>query len=134
MNRSKVLILAVLVLWSWSLPCFGFELEDTKPPDKLGPSVADIILVRPLGAIAAAVTTSAFLATLPVTYTMGKDLKMVSPLMEKPWNYTGDRPLGVFYPEKSVVETINTQMNGYYKEYLGRVSADQPPLDIKDIR
>lgn len=131
MNRLKVFILAVLTLWSWSLPCLGFELEDAKPADKFGPSVADITLVRPLSAIGAAVTTSAFLATLPLTYPLGKDLKMVSPLVEKPWNYTGDRPMGVFKPEKSVCEAISEQLNGQYKEYLGRVSADCAPLDIK---
>jgi hypothetical protein len=131
MNKSKVLILTVLGLWSWSLPCFGFELEMEKPPDKFGPSVADIMIVRPLSAIGAVVTTSAFIATLPVTYPLGKDLKMTSPLVEKPWNYAADRPLGVFLPEKSACETISEQINGHYKEYLGRVSADRAPLDIK---
>lgn len=131
MNRKVSLILAILTLWSWSQPCLGFELEDEKPPDKLGPSVADFIVVRPLSAIGAAVTTSAFVATLPLTYPLGKDLKMTSPLVEKPWNYAGDRPLGVFLPEKSVCETISEKINGQYKEYLSRVSADRAPVDLK---
>lgn len=131
MHRLMVSILAVLTLWSWSLPCLGFELEDAKPPDKFAPSLADIIVVRPLSTLGAAVSTSAFLATLPLTYPLGKDLKVNTYLVEKPWNYSADRPLGVFLPEKSVSETISKQLNGQYKEYLGRVSGDRAPLDIK---
>ncbi|MDD5640188.1 MAG: hypothetical protein PHX53_00960 [Syntrophales bacterium] len=102
-----------------------------RPPDKLGPTVPDLLIVRPLAAIGALITTSAFVATLPVTFPLGKDVKVSTILLEKPWSYVADRPLGVFAPEKSFSQAIDERISTQYQEYYGRVSANRSPLDLK---
>ena len=124
MNRINVLPAMLLVFLLAAGAAGAQELVPRHPPDSLVTSVPDLLLVRPLGAIGALVSSSVFGATLPLTYPLGLDQRVARYLAEKPWEYVSNRPLGVFVPEPNVMLGVDNKINGQYSEFLSRTGAD----------
>jgi hypothetical protein len=89
----------------------------------------DLLVVRPLCAAAAALTTALFVISLPGTYPVGKDYVAVD-MVEKPWWCVSDRPLGVFQSD-DMAQGMNKEIDNQYLEILKRNFADGP---LKEIR
>ena len=107
------------------------DMEFHQPPANLFTTVPDLMIVRPFSAMGAFVTSSLFLATLPLTYPMSQDLKFAQTLVERPWTYVSDRPLGVFAPGESIMTQIDSTISKQYQDYFVLVGADRSPLTMK---
>ena len=107
------------------------DLEIHQPPANLLTTVPDLMIVRPLSAMGAVVTTSLFVATLPLTYPLSQDLKISQTLVERPWTYASDRPLGVFIPGESIETQIDSTISKQYQDFFVLVGADRSPLTMK---
>ncbi|RLA88800.1 MAG: hypothetical protein DRG58_06975 [Deltaproteobacteria bacterium] len=112
-------------------PGWAQEIELREPPDSLVKTVPDLLLVRPVTMVGSLVSTSAFLATLPFSYPLGQDLKIATVTVERPWNYTSNRPLGVFVPPRPVLDVIDTRISHIHSEFLGRNNVGGDPLSIR---
>ena len=105
------------------------EISISEEPVRNDLVLPDLLLVRPLCAAAATMTTALFLVGLPATYPLGKDYVALD-LVEKPWWCVSDRPLGVFQSE-DLAQGMNVEINNQYPEILKRSFVDGP---LKDIR
>jgi len=123
---SIAIIIICMPILSWSE-----DIEMNQPPGKVPAALLDLMVVRPLGAGGALITTSAFTATLPVTYPLGRDLQVSQVLVQKPWTYVTDRPLGILLPGKSITARIDNKISEQYQEYFIQAGADRSPLLIK---
>ncbi len=134
MQRAARLLMALTLLLTWGLaPTWAQEQEflDRSPAVSAVKMVPEILVIRPLTGIVALVPTSAFLATLPVTYPLGVSQKAATMLVEKPWEYVGNRPFGVFVQPPSMMAQSNEQIDKQYSEFLGRTGADRDLLDLR---
>jgi len=111
--------------------CQDMDLEIHQPPANLLTTVPDLMIVRPLSAMGAVVTTSLFVATLPLTYPLSQDLKISQTLVERPWTYVSDRPLGVFVPGESIETLVDSTISKQYQDYFVLVGADRSPITMK---
>jgi hypothetical protein len=107
------------------------ELEINQPPGTVPAALVDLMVVRPLFTAGALIPTSAFLATLPVTYTLNRDLQVAQVLVQKPWMYVGDRPLGIFSPGESITTRIDEKISEQYQEYFIQAGVNRPAVCIK---
>ncbi|MDD3580156.1 MAG: hypothetical protein PHW74_03935 [Desulfobacca sp.] len=131
--RFFKVIVTIMACWGILSPVPGWaqEIELREPPDSLVKTVPDLLLVRPVTMVGSLVTTSAFLATLPFSYPLGQDLKIVSVTVEQPWNYTSNRSLGVFLPPRPVVDVVDNHINQIHSEFLNRNNVGGDPLNIR---
>jgi hypothetical protein len=130
-SKKSVLLATLLVFMMAAGTAAAQELVPHQPPDNPITSVPDLILVRPLAAIGALATSTAFFGTLPITYPLGQDQKVAQFLVDKPWQYVSNRPLGVFVPEPNVAVGIDNKINGQYSEFLGRTGADRNAMNLR---
>jgi hypothetical protein len=130
-KKIGVFLITLLCLMMLEGISLAQELEQRSPPDSLNKAVPDVILVRPLAAIGGSVTASSFLVVWPFAYVLGKDMQACDLLIEKPWEFVSNRPLGVFVPEKNINASINEKINGQYSEFLGRTGADRSLLNLR---
>jgi hypothetical protein len=132
MRRAASLLVALALVLVWGLGLsWAQEILDRSQAESALKVVPELFVVRPLTAIVALVPTAAFMATLPVTYPWGIDQKAATLLVEKPWEYVGNRPFGAFLLERSVMTGINGQIDQQYSEFLGRTGADRNLLDLR---
>lgn len=131
MNKMSVLLATLLVFMLTAGTIAAQELVPRHPPDNPVTSIPDLILVRPLAAIGALATSAAFLGTLPITYPLGQDHRVAQILVDKPWQYVSNRPLGVFVPEPNVAVNVDNRINGQYSEFLGRTGADRNTMNLR---
>jgi hypothetical protein len=125
--------LIVVVLMAVGLMATGRslagEISIAEEPVRNDLVLPDLLLVRPLCAAAATMTTALFLVGLPATYPLGKDHAAID-LVEKPWWCVSDRPLGVFQSE-DLAQGMNREIDDQYPEILKRSFVDGP---LKEIR
>lgn len=123
-----VVVLIVVGLMAGGRSSAG-EISIAEEPVRNDLVLPDLLVVRPLCAAAATMTTALFLVSLPATYPLGRDYVAVD-LVEKPWWCVSDRPLGVFQAE-DLAQGMNKEINNQYPEILKRSFVDGP---LKDIR
>ncbi len=135
---SVFLVLALLLVFGEASRVFAQisqslveEYDLRSPPASLAKTVPDLILRFPVATFGALLSTSAFLVTLPVVYPAGNYLQVATPMVQNPWNYVSNRPLGVFIPEKSVMKKINEKIDDQYSEFLGRTGANGNLLNLR---
>lgn len=123
-----VVVLIVVGLMAVGRSSAG-EISIAEEPVRNVLVIPDLLVIRPLCAAAATMTTALFLVGLPATYPLGKDHAAID-LVEKPWWCVSDRPLGVFQAE-NLAQGMNKEINNQYPEILKRSFVDGP---LKDIR
>jgi hypothetical protein len=89
--RYWIIAMLSLVLFAGSV--MAQETQPAEYPDT-GAKVADLLIVRPLSTIGAGITTAFFMATLPLTFTIGVSKPAARALVEGPWRFVGGRYLG----------------------------------------
>lgn len=72
-------------------------LNEPTTGDKGSDMLVDLVLVRPLGAVATVIGTAAFVISLPFTLPSGSADEAARELVGKPAEYTFNRPLGDFH-------------------------------------
>lgn len=90
--------------------------------DKGSDMLIDLVLVRPLGVVATAIGTAAFVVALPFTIPSGSVEASAREMVQKPAAYTFSRPLGEF------------QRCGRDGGYCGSPSTDRPSLSDQPPR
>jgi len=97
MNGMFPRMLCALVLASslLSAPAMA-QQRDTVTGDKATDMAVDLVIVRPLGLVGAAVGTVGFVLALPFTLPSGSAGETAEEWISKPLEYTFDRPLGNF--------------------------------------
>jgi len=94
-------------------------------------AIPDLIVVRPVAAVGSILSTSVFMVALPFTYHDNNGFSLLNPLVEKPWRFVTDRPLGVWKTRELPTQPAIQDMNRRYSGILGRTSADSPPDEIR---
>jgi hypothetical protein len=131
MQKACLLLsLVFLLTWGAGQSC-AQETIVRFPAGSAVKMVPELLVIRPVTGVLALVPTSAFIATLPVTYPLGFSQKAASYLVEKPWQYVANRPFGVFLEQQNVMAQSNEQLNKQYSEFLGRTGADRDLLDLR---
>lgn len=89
----SILTISILIL-SFSSFAFakGPEAKATNP--STGAVVADILVLRPLGAVGTILGAAALVATYPVTVALNDTPEAEDFLVMRPLHYTFERPLG----------------------------------------
>ena len=132
MRRAASLLIALALFWVWGLGLsWAQEILDRSQAESALKVAPELLVVRPLTAIVALAPTAAFMATLPLTYPLGLDQKAATFLLEKPWEYVGNRAFGAFLLERNVMVGVNGQIDQQYSEFLGRTGADRDLLDLR---
>ncbi|MEJ2671845.1 MAG: hypothetical protein P8168_06515 [Deltaproteobacteria bacterium] len=131
--KKIIALFLILLVAALASPALSQDKDGElcQPPANIFTTVPDLMIVRPLAAAGAIVTTSLFVATLPMTYPLAQDLKLSQILVHKPWTYVADRQMGVFVPKESVEKGIDTAISEQYQVYFVRVGADLSPIDLK---
>jgi hypothetical protein len=73
----------------------SFALAE-EPGPSVGLKVVDLVVIRPISAGVATVSTAFFIATSPLTFIFGVSEPAARVLVEAPWRFTGARYLGEF--------------------------------------
>lgn len=89
------LCLTVIPLVSAAQPTQSPAVEQRYEPNA-GLVILDLLLVRPLSAGVATVSTAFCIATSPLTFVIGIPQDSARVLVEAPWRFTAGRPLGDF--------------------------------------
>ena len=126
-----ILVILAIVITCMAIPSTAEDLEINQPPGKLYAALFDLLVVKPIFTGGALGTTSVFVGTLPFTYAVKLDLQSSQFLVQKPWTYVTDRPLGIFFPGKSIAARIDEKISDQYLEYFVQAGADRSPLLIK---
>ena len=92
---SILVVLAIVTLFSSSV--LAQELRENPP---VGLKILDIIVIRPVSASVACVTTAFCVGTMPLAYVTGIGEPSARILIEAPWRFTAGRYLGDFYHYK----------------------------------
>ncbi len=90
---SNSLLIAVFILSFGSL-AFAAGHQGTSSNPSAGAVVGDILVARPLGFVGTVLGTTAFVVSLPVTLPTHQVDKVGKVLVERPFNYTFERPIG----------------------------------------
>jgi len=95
MNRKRItaILTATLIL---TLFCSLAMAQDTKQGPPVGLKIVDLIILRPISAGVATISTAFFIATSPLTFVIGVSEPSARVLVEAPWRFTGGRFLGDF--------------------------------------
>jgi hypothetical protein len=94
-------------------------------------TVSDLVVVRPVAAVGSVLSSAVFSVTLPFTYHDNNGFGALGPLVEKPWDFVANRPLGVWQTGESPTQRMNHEMDSRYSGILGRTFADTPPEEIR---
>ncbi len=93
MERFWMTVLAATLI---STPALAQYAEDTVTGDKGTDMAVDLVVVRPLGLVGAALGTVGFVLALPFTLPSGSAGDTAHEWIGKPLEYTFNRPLGNF--------------------------------------
>jgi hypothetical protein len=130
MNASPSTVVVLIVVGIITAnPSWAGEVIISEEPVRNELVFPDLLIVRPLGAAGASITTALFVLSLPATYPLNKDFVALD-LVERPWWFVSDRPLGVFQPKNRTRE-LSEEINQQYPEILKRTFADGPLRDIR---
>lgn len=92
MNRPVTYLIILFLVMSLNNLAFA---GDSSPGDpSAGAVVADILALRPLGFCGLILGTAAFVISLPVSIASKKTEEVSRILLEEPYRYTFERPLG----------------------------------------
>ena len=99
MNLKRLISIFVffVILTLFPSSVLAQELRENPP---VGLKILDIIVVRPISASVACVSTAFCAGTMPLAYVIGVGEQSARVLIEAPWRYTGGRYLGDFYHYK----------------------------------
>jgi hypothetical protein len=99
MNSKRLISIFVffVILTLFPSSVFAQELRETPP---VGMKILDLIVVRPISASVACVSTAFCAGTMPLAYVIGVGEQSARVLIEAPWRFTGGRYLGDFYHYK----------------------------------
>ena len=131
--RTTLSVVVVLIVIGF-IAINPTSAEEVTTPTDLGRYdlvLSDLFVIRPLCAVGASITTSLFVLSLPVSYQVDRGYDALEYLVEKPWGYVSNRPLGVFQPEESKARIFNPEINQQYQRILKRTFLDGPLKDIK---
>jgi len=110
--KKMAVLLIVCFLFLGSTPV----LAET---DEAFLSVADAVIVRPLGIAAIGIGGAFFVVSLPFSLTSGSVKQTGDTLVGEPFRFTFTRPLGDFRQGGSYVQTKRTQKNQKNDETAG---------------
>ncbi len=89
-------ILTTILAITLTLTLFhSIALAEESDPS-LGLKVVDLVVIRPVSAGVATISTAFFIATSPLTFIFGVSEPAARVLVEAPWRFTGVRYLGDF--------------------------------------
>jgi hypothetical protein len=94
-NLRRMLVALTLAAGLVAPPAMA-QQRDTVTGDKATDMAVDLVIVRPLGIVGAAVGTVGFVLALPFTLPSGSAGETAEEWIGKPLEYTFDRPLGNF--------------------------------------
>lgn len=94
-NLRRMLVALMLAAGLVTPPAMA-QQRDTVTGDKATDMAVDLVIVRPLGIVGAAVGTVGFVLALPFTLPSGSAGETAEEWIGKPLEYTFDRPLGNF--------------------------------------
>ena len=92
MKKIVILIMAFCFVFSWTFPVFAEEGSSKSP--STAEIVGDVLWIRPLGFIGAALGYTAYAISYPVTSVLKKTDEAKEILITDPCNYYLKRPLG----------------------------------------
>jgi len=92
---SILVFFAILILF-----CSSVLAQEFRENPPVGLKILDLIVVRPISASVACVSTAFSLGTMPLAYVTGIGEQSARVLIEAPWRFTGGRYLGDFYHYK----------------------------------
>lgn len=120
------IVLFILFGTVWSVRC-----EDQASNPGAVASISDLVVVRPVAAVGSFLSTAVFVVTLPFTYPDNNGFDTLRPLVERPWHFVTDRPLGIWKTGELTGRLMNDDMDSRYSGILGRTFADTSPEDIR---
>lgn len=94
-NLRRMRVALMLAAGLVALPAMA-QQRDTVTGDKATDMAVDLVIVRPLGIVGAAVGTVGFVLALPFTLPSGSAGETAEEWIGNPLEYTFDRPLGNF--------------------------------------
>jgi hypothetical protein len=132
--QKTITIISVFIIALFTLNFSSVCAQDSEMKQKPASPIAaitDLIFVRPLSVIGSGLTTSLFLISLPVTYPIDRAYEESTLLVERPWQYTANRSLGIFRHEENITEVTNKEIDQLYGEFLHRTNAEQKPINLE---
>lgn len=120
--------LGVLVIIYSAAPARSGEQAET---ENAAAAVSDLLIVRPLAAAGSTLSTGLFVVALPFTYPVDGGSGALHTLVEIPWRFVANRPLGLWKTAKPLVQVTDQDMDARYSGILGRTFADTTPDRIR---
>ena len=96
MMKKIIIILVLLSLVSIPSMSIAQQWNQPEPCPGIGIKIVDLLIVRPVCIGVACVSTGACALFSPVTLIEGVGEASFDVLVEAPWRFAGDRPLGDF--------------------------------------
>ena len=94
MRRILSTLMITLLILSFSSLAFAAGQQGTSSNPSAGAVVGDVLVLRPLGLVGTVLGSAAFVVSLPVTLPTHQVDKVGKVLVERPFNYTFERPIG----------------------------------------
>ena len=88
----NIVVATLLILAFNSVSLAAIQKSSSRP--SAGAVVSDVLVLRPLGFAGTILGSAAFVVSLPVTLATHKVDRAEKLLVEEPYNYTFERPLG----------------------------------------
>jgi hypothetical protein len=93
MKKIMNIVVATLLILAFNSVSLSAIQESSSRPSA-GDVVSDVLVLRPLGFAGTILGSAAFVVSLPVTLATHKVDRAEKFLVEEPYNYTFERPLG----------------------------------------
>ncbi len=93
MKKTMSLLIATLLILVFNSVSLAAVQESSSRPSA-GAVVSDILVLRPLGFVGTVLGGAAFVVSLPVTLATHKVDRSEELLVQEPYDYTFERPLG----------------------------------------
>jgi len=94
MNKVITILMVTFLVLAFNSMTFAATQGVGSPTPSVGAVVSDILILRPLGFAGTILGGAAFVVSLPVTLATHKVNNAEKILVEEPFNYTFERPLG----------------------------------------
>ncbi len=94
MNKVITILMVTFLVLVFSSMTFAATQEVGSSKPSIGAVVSDILVLRPLGFVGTILGGAAFVVSLPVTLATHNVDNVEKIIVEKPFNYTFERPLG----------------------------------------
>ena len=93
MKKIMNIVVATLLILAFNSVWLAAIQESSSRPSA-GAVVSDVLVLRPLGFAGTILGSAAFVVSLPVTWATHKVDRAEKLLVEEPYDYTFERPLG----------------------------------------